>query len=150
MDATVHSGNYTRALDDFHECLKLQVKHLDADSRLLAETHYQLGLTYGLNLQYNQAVAELNRSISVIKSRLGKSRAAAASVCHLLPFLPTGVNCPDRQATGAGRQGRGPGGPDGGEEGDGGAEGPASGNPGKSGGCLRESENREHGRECGE
>lgn len=65
-------GNYTRALDDFQECLKLQVKHLDADSRLLAETHYHLGLTYSLNLQYSQAIKELNSSISVIKSRLGK------------------------------------------------------------------------------
>lgn len=140
-------GNYTQALDDFEECLKLQLKHLEADSRLLAETHYQLGLTYGLNLQYNQAIAELNRSISVIKSRLGeRTRAATVSFRYPFPFLPTGVNCPDRQAAGAGRQGRGPGGPGGGEEGDGGAEGPAARDPGKSGGRRRESENREHGR----
>ena len=66
------SGNYSQALEDFQECLKLQVKHLDSDSRLLAETHYQLGLTYSLDLQYRQAVDQLNSSISVIKSRLGK------------------------------------------------------------------------------
>lgn len=65
-------GNYTQALEDFQECLKLQVTHLDSDSRLLAETHYQLGLTYSLNLQYSQAIEELKSSISVIKSRLGK------------------------------------------------------------------------------
>lgn len=59
-------------MDDFQECLKLQVKHLDPDSRLLAETHYQLGLTYSLNLQYSQAIEELKSSISVIKSRLGE------------------------------------------------------------------------------
>lgn len=70
--ALLWSGNYTQALDDFQECLKLQEKHLDADSRLLAETHYQLGLTHSLNLQHSQAVAELNRSISVIKTRLGE------------------------------------------------------------------------------
>lgn len=148
--AAVRPGNYTQALDDFEECLKLQVKHLEADSRLLAETHYQLGLTYGLNLQYNQAIAELNRSSSVIKCRLGKrtqAAAATAAACFrpLFSSLPTGANSPDRQAAGAGRQGRGPGGPGGGEEGDGGAEGPAAGDPGKSGGRQRESENREHG-----
>lgn len=66
------SGNYAQALEDFQECLKLQVKHLDADSRLLAETHYQLGLTYSLNLQYSQAIEELNSSISVIRNRLGE------------------------------------------------------------------------------
>uniref|UniRef100_H3CNB5 Tetratricopeptide SHNi-TPR domain-containing protein n=1 Tax=Tetraodon nigroviridis TaxID=99883 RepID=H3CNB5_TETNG len=70
-EVSVESGNYTQALDDFQECLKLQAK-LDADSRLLAETHYQLGLTHGLNLQHGAAVAELSRSISVIKSRLDK------------------------------------------------------------------------------
>lgn len=66
------SGNYSEALEDFHECLKLQQKHLDSDNRLLAETHYQLGLTYSLNLQYSQAIEELNSSISVIKTRLGE------------------------------------------------------------------------------
>lgn len=65
-------GNYTQALEDFQECLKLQLKHLDPDSRLLAETHYQLGLTYSLNLQYNEAIKQLNSSTSVIQSRLGK------------------------------------------------------------------------------
>lgn len=66
------SGNYAQALEDFQECLKLQLKHLDSDSRLLAETHYQLGLAHSLNIQYSEAIAELNCSISVIKSRLGK------------------------------------------------------------------------------
>ncbi|KAI3375196.1 hypothetical protein L3Q82_021697, partial [Scortum barcoo] len=71
-EVSAESGNYTQALEDFQECLKLQVKHLDPDSRLLAETHYQLGLTYSLNLQYSEAIDELNSSISVIKSRLAK------------------------------------------------------------------------------
>jgi len=65
-------GNYTQALEDFRECLKLQVKHLDSDSRLLAETHYQLGLTYSLDVQYSQAIEALRSSISVIRRRLGK------------------------------------------------------------------------------
>ncbi|XP_047197941.1 histone-binding protein N1/N2 isoform X2 [Hippoglossus stenolepis] len=71
-EVSAESGNYSQALEDFQECLKLQVKHLDSDSRLLAETHYQLGLTYSLNLQYRLAVDQLNSSISVIKSRLDK------------------------------------------------------------------------------
>uniref|UniRef100_A0A8C5HVN7 Histone-binding protein N1/N2-like n=1 Tax=Gouania willdenowi TaxID=441366 RepID=A0A8C5HVN7_GOUWI len=71
-EVSVESGNYTQALQDFQECLKLQTKHLDSDSRQLAETHYQLGVTYGLDLQYSLAVEALNSSISVIKCRLGK------------------------------------------------------------------------------
>uniref|UniRef100_A0A8C6U7I2 Nuclear autoantigenic sperm protein n=1 Tax=Neogobius melanostomus TaxID=47308 RepID=A0A8C6U7I2_9GOBI len=71
-EVSAESGNYTQAIEDFQECLKLQLKHLEPNSRLLAETHYQLGLTYSLNCQYKQAIDELDRSISVIKSRLEK------------------------------------------------------------------------------
>ncbi|XP_054623317.1 histone-binding protein N1/N2-like isoform X2 [Dunckerocampus dactyliophorus] len=71
-EVSAETGNYTQALEDFQECLKLQLKHLDSDSRLLAETRYQLGLTFSLNMQYKEAIAELNSSISVIKSRLEK------------------------------------------------------------------------------
>ncbi|KAK5859537.1 hypothetical protein PBY51_021089 [Eleginops maclovinus] len=71
-EVSSESGNYTQALEDFQECLKLQMKHLDSDSRLLAETHYRLGLTYTLNLMYSQAIKELNSSISVINCRLDK------------------------------------------------------------------------------
>ncbi|XP_054889276.1 nuclear autoantigenic sperm protein-like [Poeciliopsis prolifica] len=70
-EVSAESGNYNQALEDFQECLKLQLKHLDPDSRLLAETHYQLGVTHSLNLQYAPAVQALNDSISVIKNRLG-------------------------------------------------------------------------------
>lgn len=68
-------GNYTQALEDFQECLKLQEKHLEPDSRLLAETHYQLGLTYSLNLQYEPAIKALQSSIVVIQSRLSSLQA---------------------------------------------------------------------------
>lgn len=61
-------------MEDFEECLKLQLKHLEPDSRLLAETHYQLGLAFSLNLQYRRAVEALNSSVSVIRSRLSESR----------------------------------------------------------------------------
>ncbi|XP_069020594.1 histone-binding protein N1/N2-like isoform X2 [Embiotoca jacksoni] len=71
-EVSAESGNYTQALEDFKECLKLQMNHLESDSRLLAETNYHLGLTYSLNFQYAQAIEALDRSIAVIKSRLDK------------------------------------------------------------------------------
>ncbi|XP_077377443.1 histone-binding protein N1/N2-like isoform X2 [Festucalex cinctus] len=69
-EVSAESGNYARALEDFHECLSLQLKHLAADSRLIAETHYQLGLTFNLNQQCKEAIDELNRSIAVIEKRM--------------------------------------------------------------------------------
>ncbi|XP_023674505.1 histone-binding protein N1/N2-like isoform X2 [Paramormyrops kingsleyae] len=64
------SGNYSQALEDFQECLSIQLKHLASHSRLLAETHYQLGLTYGYTSQYSKAIQHFNSSIQVIESRL--------------------------------------------------------------------------------
>ncbi|XP_061652222.1 LOW QUALITY PROTEIN: histone-binding protein N1/N2-like [Phyllopteryx taeniolatus] len=71
-EVSAESGNFTQALEDFQECLSLRLKHLDSDSRLLAETHYQLGFMFHLNRQYKEAIGQLKRSIHVIKSRLEK------------------------------------------------------------------------------
>lgn len=96
-DFCIFSGNYTQALEDFQECLKLQQKHLDSDSRLLAETHYQLGLTYSLNLEYCKAIEELKNSISVIKSRLGEQRwqhclHSAHFISHVVKVTTDGLS----------------------------------------------------------
>ncbi|KAK2889254.1 hypothetical protein Q8A67_014629 [Cirrhinus molitorella] len=64
------SGNYSQALEDFKECLTLQLKHLPSHSRLLAETHYQLGTTYSYTAQYSEAIEHFSNSIKVIESRL--------------------------------------------------------------------------------
>ncbi|XP_026069306.1 nuclear autoantigenic sperm protein isoform X2 [Carassius auratus] len=64
------SGNYSQALEDFNECLTLQLKHLPSHSRLLAETHYQLGTTYSYTTQYSQAIEHFSNSVKVIESRL--------------------------------------------------------------------------------
>ncbi|XP_053492091.1 nuclear autoantigenic sperm protein isoform X2 [Ictalurus furcatus] len=64
------SGNYIQALEDFQECLSIQLKHLPPHSRLLAETHYQLGMTFSYTGQYSKAIHQFNNSIKVIESRL--------------------------------------------------------------------------------
>ncbi|KAM6962587.1 nuclear autoantigenic sperm protein [Aplochiton taeniatus] len=64
------SGNYAQSLDDFQDCLALQLKYLPPHSRLLAETHYQLGMTLCYTDQYNQAIQHYQSSIKVIESRL--------------------------------------------------------------------------------
>ncbi|KAL7891286.1 hypothetical protein AOLI_G00007620 [Acnodon oligacanthus] len=70
------SGNYTQALEDFQECLAIQLKHLPTHSRLLAETHYQLGTTFNYTAQYSQAIEHFNNSIKVIESRLAMLQEA--------------------------------------------------------------------------
>ncbi|XP_017200992.1 nuclear autoantigenic sperm protein isoform X3 [Oryctolagus cuniculus] len=69
-EVSVESENYIQAVEEFQACLSLQEQYLEAHDRLLAETHYQLGLAYGYNSQYDEAVAQFSKSIEVIEKRM--------------------------------------------------------------------------------
>ncbi|CAL8326748.1 unnamed protein product [Arctogadus glacialis] len=69
-EVSSESGNYSQALEDLQECLRLQQTHLEPDSRLLAETHYQLGLTHTLHCQHGPAIQQLQNAAAVITARL--------------------------------------------------------------------------------
>ncbi|XP_044920387.1 nuclear autoantigenic sperm protein isoform X3 [Mustela putorius furo] len=69
-EVSVESENYVQAVEEFQACLNLQEQYLEAHDRLLAETHYQLGLAYGYNSQYDEAVAQFSKSIEVIEKRM--------------------------------------------------------------------------------
>lgn len=69
-EVSAETGNYPQALEDFQECLTLQLKHLPPHSRLLAETHYHVATTLVSMDQYNQAIQHYNSSIKVIETRL--------------------------------------------------------------------------------
>nr|XP_015237352.1 PREDICTED: nuclear autoantigenic sperm protein-like isoform X1 [Cyprinodon variegatus] len=69
-EVSAETDNYPQALEDFQECLTLQLKHLPPHSRLLAETHYHIATTLCYMEQYNQAIQHYNSSIKVIETRL--------------------------------------------------------------------------------
>lgn len=64
------SENYIQAIEDFNECLNIQQKHLGPHNRLLAETHYQLGLAYSFDGQHDSSLKHFKESFSVIEKRL--------------------------------------------------------------------------------
>ncbi|XP_024134191.1 nuclear autoantigenic sperm protein isoform X2 [Oryzias melastigma] len=66
------TGNYPQALEDFQECLSIQLRHLPPHSRLLAETHYHVATTLCYMDEYRQAIQHYNSSIEVIENRLSK------------------------------------------------------------------------------
>merc|ERR1712059_218138 len=55
-------------MGDIKLCLEKQ-KNLPKDSRLVAETHGQLGVAQGFNAQYDEAVESLNNAITIIKEK---------------------------------------------------------------------------------
>ncbi|XP_031715405.1 nuclear autoantigenic sperm protein, partial [Anarrhichthys ocellatus] len=75
-EVSAESGNYPQALEDFQQCLALQLKHLPPHSRLLAETHYHVATTLCYMDQYNQAIQHYNSSITVIEARLAMLQEA--------------------------------------------------------------------------
>ncbi|TKS74109.1 Nuclear autoantigenic sperm protein [Collichthys lucidus] len=78
-EVSAESGNYPQALEDFQECLSLQLKHLLPHSRLLAETHYHVATTLCYMAQYSQAIQHYNRSIQVIETRLAMLQEVTAA-----------------------------------------------------------------------
>ncbi|XP_077440660.1 nuclear autoantigenic sperm protein isoform X1 [Vanacampus margaritifer] len=66
----VETGNYPQALEDFQECLALQLKHLPPHSRLLAETSYHVATALCCMDQYSQAIQHYNSAMKVIETRL--------------------------------------------------------------------------------
>ncbi|KAK9519651.1 hypothetical protein VZT92_022364 [Zoarces viviparus] len=75
-EVSAESGNYPQALEDFQECLALQLKHLPPHSRLLAETHYHVATTLCYMDQYSQAIQHYNSSVTVIEDRLAMLQEA--------------------------------------------------------------------------
>ncbi|KAJ6659541.1 hypothetical protein lerEdw1_018776, partial [Lerista edwardsae] len=69
-EVSIESENYSQAIEEFHSCLTLQQKYLEAHDRLLAETHYHLGLAYHYNNQYDEAVLQFSKSMDVIDKRM--------------------------------------------------------------------------------
>ena len=48
--------------------------------RIVAETHYQLGVAQGFNAQYDEAVESLRNAINLLKSRIGNLQKAEDDV----------------------------------------------------------------------
>merc|ERR1711936_750000 len=74
-EVSIENENYKQAVEDIMECLKKQ-GHFPKDARIVAETHYQLGVAQGFNAQYDEAVESLRNAINLLKSRIGNLQKA--------------------------------------------------------------------------
>merc|ERR1711973_952429 len=57
-EVSIENGNYKQAVEDIQECLKKQ-ETMPKDARILAETHYQLGVAQGFHAQHDEAAESL-------------------------------------------------------------------------------------------
>jgi len=77
-EVSIENENYSQAVEDIKMCLKKQ-EAFSKDSRLVAETHYQLGVAQGFNSQYDEAVESLNSAIKIIKERVKNIKGLKSS-----------------------------------------------------------------------
>merc|ERR1711982_203987 len=69
-EVSLENENYSQAVEDFAECLKVRTAHLPPDSRSIAETHYQLGVAHTLHSNYKEAEPHLNNAICALERRI--------------------------------------------------------------------------------
>merc|ERR1712170_10545 len=69
MGVSIENENYAQAVEDLKACLSKQVS-LSKDSRIVAETHYQLGVAQGYDNQLEDAVSSLSTAIKILKERI--------------------------------------------------------------------------------
>jgi len=69
-EISVESGNFGQAVEDLKVCLERQKALLPIDSRIIAETHYRLGVALGFSKMYEEALLCLDAAISVLNERM--------------------------------------------------------------------------------
>merc|ERR1712113_11318 len=68
-EVSIENENYKQAVEDIQECLKKE-EPMPKDARIIAETHYQLGVAHGFNAQHDEAVESLKSAITIIQERI--------------------------------------------------------------------------------
>lgn len=68
--------NNADALEKLTECLKIRMRHLPDDDRLIAEVYYHIGLTHSLNNCVHEANQNFQKAIDTIEMRLTKLKSA--------------------------------------------------------------------------
>jgi len=69
-EASCENSNFKQAVEDLMTCLAKRLKALPADSRSIAETHYQLGVAQAHCEDFANAEKSLKAAIAVLDTRV--------------------------------------------------------------------------------
>merc|ERR1712126_98260 len=69
-EVSLENNNYSQAIEDLLKSVSIKTKVVSADSRSLAETHFQLGVAYAWSGEWTKAEESLNAAISVLTARI--------------------------------------------------------------------------------
>merc|ERR1712212_718923 len=69
-EVSLENSNFEQAVEDLTVCLAKRIKAMPADSRAIAETHYQLGVAQAHCAEYANAEKSLAAAVAVLNSRI--------------------------------------------------------------------------------
>merc|ERR1719412_2802189 len=69
-EVSLENSNFKQAVEDLTTCLTKRMKALPADSRSIAETHYQLGVAQAHCEDFTNAEKSLKAAIAVLDTRV--------------------------------------------------------------------------------
>merc|ERR1712029_756700 len=78
-EVSLENSNFKQAVEDLTLCLTKRIKALPADSRSIAETHYQLGVAQAHCAEYDNAEKSLAAAVTVLNSRIANLKKMETS-----------------------------------------------------------------------
>jgi len=78
-EISLENENFQQAVEDLTSCLTKRKEILPADSRSIAETHYQLGIALVYSEKFDDAESSMNNAVDVLSSRLVNLRKMESS-----------------------------------------------------------------------
>merc|ERR1712010_440766 len=78
-EVSLENSNFKQAVEDLTLCLAKRTKALPADSRFLAETHYQLGVAQAHSGDYASAEKSLEAAVVVLDARISNLKKMETS-----------------------------------------------------------------------
>merc|ERR1711955_101574 len=78
-EVSLENSNFKQAVEDLTTCLARRCAGMPADSRSIAETHYQLGVAQAHSGDYASAEKSLRAAISVLNARMSNLKKMEVS-----------------------------------------------------------------------
>merc|ERR1712192_378507 len=78
-EVSLENSNFRQAAEDLTTCLGMRIKALPADSRSIAETHYQLGVAEAHCAEYVKAEKSLDAAVAVLNVRIANLKKMKTS-----------------------------------------------------------------------
>merc|ERR1712002_89764 len=78
-EVSLENSNFKQAVEDLTLCLTKRIKALPADSRSIAETHYQLGVAQAHCAEYAKAEKSLEAAVVVLNARISNLKKMETS-----------------------------------------------------------------------